>query len=72
MCMRRFVVNRTMLGNREQGWALWNGREIVEMTSNEIKSALKRGEEILGLAVENEKLVPDKGFFTRNIMEHGR
>lgn len=71
MCAKRFVVTRTMLGNREQGWALWNGKEIVEMTSKEIKDAIIRKEEIFGLAVgAGEELELDKAFFTRNIMEH--
>lgn len=71
MCTRRFVVNRTMLGNREIGWALWNGKEIVEMTSKEIKAAITRKEEICGLAIGTDgELELDKGFFTRNIMEH--
>lgn len=71
MCTRRFVVTRTMLGNREQGWALWNGKEIVEMTSKEIKDAIIRKEEIFGLAIgAGEELELDKAFFTRNIMEH--
>lgn len=71
MCTRKIVVTRTMLGRREQGWMLWAGKEIAEMTSKEIIAALGRGEEILGLAVgSNGELEPDKGFFTRNIMEH--
>lgn len=71
MCTRRFVVNRTMLGNREQGWALWNGKEMVEMTSKEIKAAITRKEEICGLSIGADgELELDKGFFTRNIMEH--
>ena len=32
MCMRRFVITRTMLGNREQGWVLDDGVSISEMT----------------------------------------
>lgn len=71
MCTRRFVVTRTMLGAREQGWALWNGKEMVEMTSKDIITGLNKGEEILGLAVGADgELEPDKNFFTINIMEH--
>lgn len=71
MCMTKFVVSRTMLGNREQGWALWNCKEIVEMTSKEIKDALLNGEEIYGLEVgEDGGLDLGRNFFTRNIMEH--
>lgn len=71
MCMRRFVISRTMLGNREQGWVLDDGVSISEMTSKEIITALSKGQEIYGLAVGSDgTLEPDKAFFTRNIMEH--
>ncbi len=71
MCMRRFVISRTMLGNREQGWVLDDGVSISEMTSKEIVTALSKGQEIYGLAVGSDgTLVPDGEFFTRNIMEH--
>lgn len=71
MCMRRFVISRTMLGNREQGWVLDDGVSISEITSKEIVNALSKGQEIYGLAVgKNGALELDKAFFTRNIMEH--
>lgn len=71
MCMTKFVVSRTMLGNREQGWALWNGKEIVEMTSKEIKDALLKDEAVYGLEVGADgELTLGSNFFTRNIMEH--
>ena len=71
MCMRRFVITRTMLGGREQGWVLDDGVSISEMTSKEIITALSKGQEIYGLAVGNDgALELDKAFFTRNIMEH--
>lgn len=72
MCMKKFVVQRQMLGTREQGWSLWNGKEIVEMTSNEIKKALRKNEEIYGLVEDvNGNLVVDSdNFYCRNVMEH--
>lgn len=71
MCAARFVVTRTMLGNREQGWTLWNGKEIVEMTSKEIRAALSKKEEIYGLETgEDGELALGRNFYTRNIMEH--
>ncbi len=73
MCMAKVVVLRTMLGNREIGWELWNKDrgEVTEMTSKEIKTALTKGDPIYGLAVgEDEELVLDKKFFMRNMMEH--
>lgn len=71
MCTAKYVIQRQMLGAREQGYALWNGKEIVEMTANEIKAALKRNDPVHGLEIgENGDLTLDKKFFTRNIMEH--
>ena len=71
MCTVKYVVQRQMLGAREQGYALWNGKEIVEMTANEIKAALKRNEPVHGLEIGADgELTLDKKFFTRNIMEH--
>lgn len=71
MCMTKYVVSRTMLGNREQGWALWNGKEMAEMTSKEIKEALLKDEPVYGLEIgEDGELTLGSNFFTRNIMEH--
>lgn len=71
MCVTKFVVTRNMLGSREQGWSLWNGKEMVEVTSKGIKDALLKGEPIYGLEVgEDGELTLGKNFFTRNIMEH--
>ncbi|MCM1220927.1 MAG: hypothetical protein NC548_41220 [Lachnospiraceae bacterium] len=73
MCMTKFVVLRTMLGNREIGYELWNSTkaEVTEMTAKEIKTALTKGDPIYGLAVgEDDELVLDKNFFMKNLMEH--
>lgn len=71
MCTVKYVVQRQMLGTREQGYALWNGKEIVEMTANEIKAALKRNELVHGLEIGADgELTLDKKFFTVNLMEH--
>ena len=67
----KYVILRNMLGNREQGWSLFNGKEVVEMTSKEIKAAIESGDEIKGLIIEGDNLVADeKGFYVTNIMEH--
>ncbi len=73
MCMAKVVVLRTMLGNREIGWELWNKDkgEVVEMTSKEIRNSLLKGDPIYGLAIgKDEELELDKEFFTVNLMEH--
>jgi hypothetical protein len=67
----RVVVRRECLGSREQCWSLWSGKEIMEYTGNQIKSLIKSGQKVCGLALKENELVPDaEGFFTTNIMEH--
>lgn len=73
MCMTKYVVLRTMLGNREIGWELWNKEkgEVTEMTSSEIKKGLLKGDPIYGLSLlDNGELTFDKNFFTVNVVEH--
>ena len=73
MCMAKVVVLRTMLGNREIGWELWNKDkgEVVEMTSKEIKNSPLKDDPIYGLSVgEDGELGLDKKFFMVNLMEH--
>ena len=72
MCTMRIVVVREMLGTRETGWGLYDGRQLMEKTSKEIKDLIKSGKKVCGLTLDKEgKLVMDKeGFFCRNILEH--
>lgn len=71
MCKMRVVVRREMLGAREQAWSIWNGKEVMEYTGNQIKGMLKSGQKVCGLTVKDNELVSDaEGFFTTNIMEH--
>lgn len=69
--MCKVAINRLFLGARELGWELWNGKEIIEMTSGQIKTALKGGRsEILGLVLDEKgELQLDKeGYMMQNIM----
>lgn len=69
--MCKVVVNRLMLGGRELGWEIWMGKEVIEMTSNQIKTALKRGRsDIMGLCLDEKgELVLDKeNYYMENIM----
>ena len=72
MCKMRVVVLREMLGNRETCWSLWDGKQVMEMTSNHIKNLIKAGTKVCGLTIGNDdKLVADlEGFYCTNIMEH--
>lgn len=72
MCKLRTVVLREMLGNREICWSLWSGKDVMEMTSNQIKNLIKAGTKVCGLTIgEDDKLVADlEGFYCTNIMEH--
>lgn len=71
MCKMRVVVRREMLGAREQAWSIWNGKEVIEYTGNQIKNLIKSNQKVCGLTMKDNELVPDaEGFFTTNIMEH--
>ena len=72
MCTMRIVVVREMLGTRESGWSLFDGRQLMEKTSKEIKELIKSGKKVCGLTLDKDgELVMDKeGFFCRNILEH--
>lgn len=73
MCKMRVVVRREMLGAREQGWSLWTGKDVQELTSKQIKDIIKLGKEkICGLKIggSGELELDEEGFFTKNIMEH--
>lgn len=68
--MCKVVVNKLMLGARELGYELFDGKQIVEMTAGQIVKALKSGEDIRGLRLgEADALELDQeGFFARNMM----
>lgn len=72
MCKMNVVINKLVLGNRELGYELWSGKEVIEMTSNQIKKLIKEGKKVCGLCIgEDGELQLDKeGFFTRDIMLH--
>lgn len=72
MCKMRVVVLREMLGNRETGWTLWDGKQVMEMTSKQIKDTITKGSKVCGLTIGSDgELVRDElGFGCSNIMEH--
>ena len=72
MCQMRVVVLREMLGNREICWSLWNGKEVMEMTSKQIKDSINAGKKVCGLkiGVSGELELDKEGFSCNNIMEH--
>lgn len=72
MCKMKVVVLREMLGAREICWSVWDGKQVQEMTSNQIKTLLKAGTKVSGLKVSKDgELEPDQeGFYCKNIMEH--
>ena len=71
MCKMRVVVRRECLGNREQAFSVWSGKDVMEYTGNQIRSMIKSGQKVCGLTMKDNELVPDtEGFFTTNIMEH--
>lgn len=72
MCQMRIAVNRLMLGNRELGYELWSGKDVMELTANEIKKLIKAGTKVCGLTIgKSGELELDKdGFFTTNMTVH--
>ena len=72
MCKMKVAINKLMLGNRELGWELWDGKGVLEQTSRQIKDAIKNGERVYGLKLDkNEELTLDAdGFFTTDLMLH--
>lgn len=75
MCTMFVVLNREMLGSREACWSLFDGKQMTEKTSHEIKELItKSKKKVCGLTLDKDgELVLDKeGFFCRNIMEHRR
>ena len=72
MCTMRVVVLREMLGNRETGWTLWDGKQVMEMTSKQIKDTIAKGLKVCGLKVgsDGELERDEEGFYCTNIMEH--
>lgn len=68
--MCKVVINKLNLGARELGYELFDGKQIIEMTGSQIVKAIKSGEDIRGMVVnEKDELELDRdGFFTRNLM----
>lgn len=71
MCKKYVVVNKLFLGQRELGYELWTGKEVIEMTSKSIKDSIKAGDEIYGLTIgKNGGLELDReSFYMTNLME---
>lgn len=73
MCKVLWTVNRLMLGGRELGFEMFDGKGVVEMTRNQIEKALKSGSpKVVGLRLTAEKslLADTENAFYSNIMEH--
>lgn len=73
MCKMRVVIRKELLGVREQGWSIWTGKDVQELTSRQIKDIIRAGKEkICGLKIgeSGELELDEQGFFTRNLMEH--
>lgn len=72
MCTMRVAVRREMLGAREQAWSIWTGKNVVEMTTKEIRDLIKSGNKVCGLKLSNvgPGLELDENFYATNLMEH--
>ena len=72
MCEMRVAVLKENLGSRDICWSLWNGKEVMEMTSKQIVNTIKAGNKVCGLTIgSNGELELDReGFFATNMMVH--
>ena len=73
MCKMNVVINKLVLGNRELGWECWNGKEVAEYTSKQLKDIINgEKQKVCGLRVgKSGELELDKeGFFTSNMIVH--
>lgn len=72
MCKMRIAVLKENLGQRETGYTLWDGKQVMEQTAKQIKDTIKSGKKVCGLTLdENGELMLDKiGFHATNLMVH--
>ena len=73
MCKMRVAVLKENLGQRETGYTLWDGKQVMEQTAKQIKDLINSGKKVCGLTLDEkgENLILDKdGFFTTNLMVH--
>lgn len=73
MCQMKVVITREMLGTREVGWSLWDGKQLLELTTKQIMDSIKKGKKVCGLKINNAGTgveVDKEGFYCQNVMEH--
>lgn len=72
MCKMFVAIRRECLGNRETGWSLWTGKDVMETTARNIKDMLKSGTYVAGLKLggDGELELDSDGFYTTNLIEH--
>lgn len=73
MCKTNYVVNKLVLGNRELGYECWDGKQVCEYTSKQLKDFIKSGKQKvcgLRLSESGDLELDQEGFFTTNLMEH--
>ena len=72
MCKMHVVINQLVLGNRELGWELFDGKQVLELTSKQVKDVIKAGRKVCGLCIgrDGELELDKEGFFTTNMTVH--
>ena len=72
MCKMRVVINKLVLGNRELGYEVWTGKDVVEMTSNQIRKLIRENKKVCGLCLgkDGELQLDKEKFFTSDITVH--
>lgn len=72
MCKMRVVINKLVLGNRELGYEVWTGKDVVEMTSNQIRKLIRENKKVCGLCLgkDGELQLDKENFFTTDMTIH--
>lgn len=72
MCKMNVVIRKECLGNRETGWSIWTGKDVMETTARSIKEMIKSGTYVAGLRIgsDGELELDKEGFYTTNMIEH--
>ena len=72
MCKMRVVINKLVLGNRELGYEIWTGKDVIEMTGNQIRKLIKENKKVCGLCLgkDGELQLDKEGFFTTDMTIH--
>ena len=62
MCKKLTVAYGDFVGTRLVGWCVFNGKDYSFISDKTVKNRIKQGDLVVGLTVEEDKVVLDKTF----------